>query len=101
MRNSSQILIFVNVQKALDAGITFYLSANGVVLTEGSIDGLLSPEFFLRVENADRSPVQGWEGSGPIVPATSVPTDLKIDGVVTEGGSPASSGLASRDQISC
>ena len=93
MRNSSQILIFVDVQKALDAGIAFYLSANGVVLTEGNIDGLLSPELFLRVENADRTPVQGWEGGGPIVPATSVPTDLKINDVVTEG---ASSG----DQIS-
>ncbi|KAG8215074.1 KptA family-domain-containing protein, partial [Butyriboletus roseoflavus] len=52
MRNSSQILIFVNVQKALDAGIKFYLSANGVVLTEGSGNGFLSPEFFLRVEKA-------------------------------------------------
>lgn len=96
MRNSSQILIFVNVQKALDAGIKFYLSANGVVLTEGNINGFLSPELFLRVENADRTPVQGWEGSGPIIPATSVPADLNIDGLVTVGGRPASSG----DQIS-
>jgi len=92
MRNSSQILIFVDVQKALDAGITFYLSANGVVLTEGNINGFLSPEFFLRVEDADRAPLQGWEGSGPIVSATSVPADLEIDDVVAEGGGPASSG---------
>jgi len=96
MRNSSQILIFVNVQKALDAGIKFYLSANGVVLTEGNINGFLSPEFFLRVENVGRTPVQGWKGSGPIAPATSVPEDLKIDDVVMEGGRPVSSG----DQIS-
>jgi len=68
MRNSSQILIFVDVQKALDAGIPFYLSANGVVLTEGD-EGFLSPTYFQRVEFAkDRSPVAGWEGAGPIVP---------------------------------
>lgn len=93
MRNSSQILIFVDVQKALDMGIKFYLSANGVVLTEGNSDGFLSPEFFLQVENANGTPVQGWESSGPIVPAASVPTDVKINDAVTEGVKPAPSGI--------
>ncbi|KAF8552874.1 hypothetical protein OG21DRAFT_1415320 [Imleria badia] len=91
MRNSSQILIFVNVQKALDAGIKFYLSANGVVLTEGNNDGFLSLEFFLRVENANGTPTQGWEISEPIGPVTSVPADVKIDDVVAEGAKFASS----------
>lgn len=68
MRKSSQILIFVDVQKALDAGVPFYLSANGVVLTEGD-EGFISPTYFQRVEFAkDRSPVPGWEGVGPVVP---------------------------------
>ncbi|KAG9309892.1 KptA family-domain-containing protein, partial [Chiua virens] len=40
MRNSSQILIFVNVQKALDAGIEFYLSTNGVRVTAGRLRGI-------------------------------------------------------------
>jgi len=67
MRNSSQILVFVDVQKALDAGIPFYLSANGVVLTDGE-EGFLSPTYFQRVEFAKhRSPVPGWEGTGPVV----------------------------------
>ena len=52
MRTSSQILIFINLQKALDAGIKFFLSDNGVVLTEGDGEGLLKPEFFEKVENA-------------------------------------------------
>lgn len=89
MRNSSQILIFVNVQKSLDAGIKFYLSANGVVLTEGNSNGFLSPEFFLRVENADRTPAKGWESSEPI---TSVPADPKIGSVVVDAVKPASLG---------
>lgn len=78
MRKSSEILIFVNVQKALDAGIKFHLSENGVVLTEGDVHGFLSPEHFIRVENADRTPVEGWESGEPITLATSL-ADLKID----------------------
>ena len=50
MRSYSKILIFINVQKALDAGIKFFLSDNGVVLTEGDVEGFLRPEFFERVE---------------------------------------------------
>lgn len=92
MRNSSQILIFLNVQKALDAGIKFYLSENSVVLTEGNINGFLSPEFFLRVENADRTALEGWEGSGPVVPVKSVPADLKIDDITMEAENPTPSG---------
>ncbi|KAG0698236.1 KptA family-domain-containing protein [Suillus ampliporus] len=73
MRNSSQILIFVDVQKALDAGILFYLSANGVVLTDGD-EGFLSPTYFQRVELAkSRLPVPGWEGAGPVVPRALIP----------------------------
>ncbi|KAG1793120.1 uncharacterized protein HD556DRAFT_1238414 [Suillus plorans] len=72
MRNSSQILIFVDLQKALDAGVLFYLSANGVVLTEGN-EGFLSPTYFQRVEFAKgRLPVPGWEGAGPVVPRASL-----------------------------
>ena len=52
MRTSSQILIFINVQKALDAGIKFFLSDNGVILTEGDSEGFLRPEFFEKVESA-------------------------------------------------
>lgn len=52
MRTSSQILIFIDLQKALDAGIKFFLSDNGVILTEGDGEGFLKPEFFEKVENA-------------------------------------------------
>lgn len=68
MRATAQILIFIDVQKALDAGIHFHLSENGVVLTEGDASGFLAPEFFQRVEYANRVPVPDWEGSGPAIP---------------------------------
>lgn len=61
MRKSSQIFIFINVQKALDAGIKFHLSDNGVVLTEGDSNGILSKEYFDKVEDATRTVLQGWD----------------------------------------
>jgi len=48
MRNSSDVYIYVNVQKAIDDGIQFLLSANGVVLTEGNEQGFLAPQYFER-----------------------------------------------------
>lgn len=63
MRNSSQILIFIDVQKALDEGIKFFLSDNGVILTEGDEQGILGTRFFKRVENAKRTALAGWEGT--------------------------------------
>ncbi len=63
---SSQVMIFVNVQKALEAGIKFHLSDYGVVLTEGNEKGYLKPEFFERVESVKtRKAREGREGSGP------------------------------------
>lgn len=65
MRKYSQILIFINVQKAIDAGIKFFLSDNGVVLTAGDANGILKPEFFDRVESSKRVVLSGWQGSTP------------------------------------
>ena len=65
MRNSTQILIFIDVQKALEAGIKFELSDNGIVLTEGDERGYLKPEYFSRVEDAKtRETVDEREGNG-------------------------------------
>ncbi|KAF9558718.1 phosphotransferase KptA/Tpt1 [Agrocybe pediades] len=61
MRTSSQVLIFINVRKALDAGIKFWLSDNGVVLTEGDEKGFLPKEFFERVVDVKNGELQGWQ----------------------------------------
>jgi len=71
MRKSSQVLIYINVQKALDAGITFFLSENGVVLTEGDERGFLAPEYFLRVEGRKGVPIPGWPVSSESIQAQS------------------------------
>lgn len=48
MRSSCKVLIWVDVHAAIRDGITFYESANGVILTEG-IGGLLAPTYFTEV----------------------------------------------------
>jgi hypothetical protein len=82
MRKSSQILIHIDVQKALDAGLKFYLSTNGVVLSEGDENGFIAPAYFKRVENANRIALPGWEG-----PAAEVHNALAEDlaPIVVEG----------------
>jgi 2'-phosphotransferase len=51
MRKNSSILIFIDINAALAAGIKFFVSENGVILTEGNEQGILSYEFFKRVES--------------------------------------------------
>lgn len=51
MRKTSTILIFLDLVKAMDAGLAFGLSDNGVVLTEGNKEGLVPMAFFKRVED--------------------------------------------------
>ena len=89
LRKSAQILIFIDIPKALSAGIKFFLSDNGVVLTEGDASGFLKTDFFSRVENRLRAPLPGWEGSGPIhSKAVEAPTS-------TDGGAGPSSSSVS------
>jgi 2'-phosphotransferase len=51
MRKNSSVLVYIDIQAAIEAGINFYISENGVILTEGNEQGFLSYEFFKRVES--------------------------------------------------
>lgn len=65
MRPTSTVLVYVSVPKAMAAGIKFFLSSNGVVLTEGDPEtGLLKPEFFERVEFVAGGGGGGQSGRG-------------------------------------
>ncbi|KAJ7483214.1 phosphotransferase KptA/Tpt1, partial [Mycena latifolia] len=46
----SEVMIFIDVEHALEEDIKFYLSRKGVVLTPGNDMGYLEPRFFDRVE---------------------------------------------------
>lgn len=57
MRNSSSVLVYIDIQKAMEAGVKFWKSENGVILSEGDGNGVISLQFFSKVE--DRTGGQG------------------------------------------
>jgi len=48
MRSSSEILVYIDIAKAMEDKIEFFTSANNVVLTEG-IEGFLPSKYFTHV----------------------------------------------------
>lgn len=57
MRRDVNVLIFLNVRKALADGMKLYISDNKVVLTEG-FDGVVPVEYFEKIESwPDRRPI--------------------------------------------
>lgn len=51
MRKSSTILMFLDLKKAMEAGVEFWLSDNGVILSGGDSEGIIPLEYFRRVED--------------------------------------------------
>jgi 2'-phosphotransferase len=54
MRNTSSVLVFIDVKKALEGGLKFWKSANGVILSEGNGNGVVPLAYFARVEERKR-----------------------------------------------
>lgn len=48
-RGSSKVLIYIDMKIAMNDGIDFYLSDNGVILSEGK-DGKIDPKYFKKIE---------------------------------------------------
>nr|XP_039272771.1 tRNA 2'-phosphotransferase 1-like [Styela clava] len=46
MRSNCEIIIELDLEKALEAGLKFYVSTNNVVLTEGDESGTVSAKYF-------------------------------------------------------
>ncbi|XP_047375267.1 tRNA 2'-phosphotransferase 1 isoform X3 [Sciurus carolinensis] len=46
MRPNCEVAVFINGPLALADGISFFRSANGVILTPGNNDGFLPPKYF-------------------------------------------------------
>ena len=51
MRNSSSVLVFLDIHKAMAAGLKFWRSENGVILCEGDADGVIALDCFKKVED--------------------------------------------------
>lgn len=52
MRHSATIYIYLDMEACIRDDVNFYISSNGVILTDGA-DGVLSPGYFSKVTNAD------------------------------------------------
>lgn len=49
VRNNVEIVIYLNIIKALESNLKFYRSPNGVILSPGNADGIIEPKFFSKV----------------------------------------------------
>ena len=50
-KKGADIAIIVNVPKAKLDGLKFYKTANGVIVSPGNDDGIISPRYFTKVQN--------------------------------------------------
>lgn len=51
MRTNCNAVVDINVKKAMEeGGIKFFISSNGVILTEGNEDGVIEPKYFNRID---------------------------------------------------
>ena len=55
MRKSSTVLIYLDLFKALEDGLKFFVSENGVVLGEGGESGVIGVKYFRLVEQRGRN----------------------------------------------
>ena len=72
MRMSSTVLIYIDINAALAAGIKFFVSENGVILTEGNEQGVLPYEFFEKVESRKN-------GGSVLMSGGQLPEGVEVD----------------------
>lgn len=49
IRHDCEALVFINMEKAMNDGIKFYESSNGVILSSG-INGIINPKYIEKIE---------------------------------------------------
>merc|ERR1719499_461784 len=81
-RKSCDLLIFVDVARAMTDGCVFYRSDNNVILTPG-FDGFIPSKYFSQViRRHTREVIFQNSGSQPIHPTTAVPSQQMEEEVV-------------------
>ncbi|KAL1512076.1 hypothetical protein AB1Y20_005348 [Prymnesium parvum] len=99
MRSSCELLVWVDVRAAMGAGIRFFESSNGVVLTDG-VDGVVPPQFFHSVvdrRTGEKLPLRGeGEAAGERAAAARAVRSgsLSVGCLKRGGGQPPLEGVA-------
>lgn len=84
MRKDAELLIEVDVERSLRDGVKWWLSDNGVVLTEGSAEGgVLGLEYFKRVTGRKVDVGVLWEDG---VKGADLPEGIKMNVPMGKGG---------------
>ncbi|PVU88474.1 hypothetical protein BB561_005831 [Smittium simulii] len=50
IRSNAQVYIYIDTKAAMRNGIEFFISENGVILTPGNSEGIISSEYFKNVD---------------------------------------------------
>ncbi|KAH8595694.1 Tpt1/KptA family RNA 2'-phosphotransferase, partial [Bisporella sp. PMI_857] len=61
MRSDAELLIYINIKKSLEDGGIWWISENGVVLTEGTEHGVLETKYFTKVVGRRENVGVLWE----------------------------------------
>lgn len=61
MRNDAEIVIYVDIRKSLEDGTLWWISDNGVILTEGDENGLITTKYWKKVEGRRQDVGLLWE----------------------------------------
>ena len=84
MRKDAELLIEIDVERSLRDGVRWWLSDNGVVLTEGSKEGgVLGVEYFKRVTGRKMDVGVLWEDG---VKGADLPEGIKMVVPMGKGG---------------
>jgi len=60
MRKSCTVFIYIDVARAMEDGMKFFVSSNGVILSSG-IDGVIAPKYFAKVVDRQGNDLLGGQ----------------------------------------
>lgn len=90
MRRDAEVLIYVDVAASLkDGGIKWWISENGVVLTEGDVNGLVPLKYFKEVAGRKQGVGLLWTDG---VKVADLPENLQVKTPYGKGGSGSGGG---------
>ncbi|KAI1646156.1 KptA family-domain-containing protein [Daldinia loculata] len=95
MRSDAELLMFADVEKSLreDSGIKWWISANGVVLTDGNEDGLVPLKYIKEVRGRKQGVGVLWRDGEKVV---DLPPDIVMKAPMGKSRGGAGAGRGGR-----